>query len=437
MIDDPQRSPRRSASVTLVLAVLLGILAPGMARMAAAEVLALHAARLLDVRSGRIVRDAVVVIDGDRIRAAGAGASVTVPAGARRIELGDRTLLPGLMDLHVHLSAGNPKARRGEALFNGPIDNAYLASDNARRTLELGFTTVRSAGDNDFIDVELDKAIEKGVAVGPRIVPAGYQISMTGGHGDDTGWPPGVFEYGPEQGIADGPEKLLRAVRYQIKHGARVIKMMASGGVTGFEAALDVQQFSEAEMRTVVEEAKRNRLKVMAHSHSLDGTLAAVRAGVASIEHGTMLDAEAIRLMKERGTYLVPTPLAGTIDLSGSPQMQAKAEEADRNSRGSLTNAIRAGVKIAYGTDSGAVRQGQNGRQFAMLVDAGMTPLAAVQAATLNAADLLGVADRGALEPGLLADVIAVPGNPLEDVRVLERVEFVMKGGEVYRGPGK
>jgi imidazolonepropionase-like amidohydrolase len=415
------------------LALTLSLLAPA----APPEILAVHADRLLDVRTGRIVHDALVVIAGDRIRAAGPSAEVTVPAGARRIELGDRTLLPGLMDLHVHLSGGSPKARRGESLFNGPIDNAFMAADNARLTLDLGFTTVRSAGENDFIDVALDKAIEKGVAVGPRIVPAGCQISMTGGHGDDTGFPPGVFEYGPEQGIADGPEKLLRAVRYQIKHGARVIKMMVSGGVTGLEAKLDVQQFSPEEMRTVVEEAKRNGLKVMAHSHSLTATLAAVRAGVASIEHGTALDDEAVRLMKERGTYLVPTPLAGEIDLSGSELMQAKAAEANANLRGSLANAIRGGVKIAYGTDSGAARQGQNGRQFAMLVAAGMTPLAAIQAATVNAADLLGVKDRGALEPGLLADVIAVPGNPLEDIRVLERVEMVMKGGVVYREPGK
>jgi imidazolonepropionase-like amidohydrolase len=422
---------RLCGSVLLILTVLV----PAAQAAAPPEILVLHAARLLDVRSGRIVRDALVVIAGDRIRAVGPSGEVTVPAGARRIELGDRTLLPGLMDLHVHLSAGSPKARRGESLFNGPIDNAYMAADNARLTLELGFTTVRSAGENDFIDVALDKAIAKGVAVGPRIVPAGFQISMTGGHGDDTGWPPGVFEYGPEQGIADGPEKLLRAVRYQIKHGARVIKMMVSGGVTGLEASLDVQQFSPEEMRTVVEEAKRNGLKVMAHSHNLAATLAAVRAGVASIEHGTALDEEAVRLMKERGTYLVPTPLAGEIDLSGSPLMQAKAEEANRNMRGSLALAIRSGVRIAYGTDSGAVRQGQNGHQFAMLVAAGMTPLAAIQAATVNAADLLGVDDRGALEPGLLADVIAVPGNPLEDVRALERVEMVMKGGAVFVAP--
>jgi imidazolonepropionase-like amidohydrolase len=187
--------------------------------------------RLLDVRSGHLIEDAVVLVAGDRISAAGARSAVAVPVGARWIELGDRTMLPELFDVHVHLSLGGPHPHEfTEDVFNGPVDGALKAADNARLTLLAGFTSVRSAGDNDFIDVALKKAIENGIAVGPRIVPAGYQISMTGGHGDNTGWPPGVFETGPEQGVADGPEKLLRAVRYQIKHGAEVIKMMGSGG---------------------------------------------------------------------------------------------------------------------------------------------------------------------------------------------------------------
>jgi imidazolonepropionase-like amidohydrolase len=418
----------------LLSAALLCLLAPG---IAAAETLVLSAARLLDVRSGRVTRDAVVVVEGDRIRAAGARGAVEIPPGARVVSLGDRTLLPGLMDMHVHLSLGSTKPKRfAQFLLDGPIDSAYHAADNARATLAAGFTTVRSAGDNDFIDVALDKATERGIAVGPRIVPAGYQISMTGGHGDESGWPPGVFELGPEQGVADGPERLLRAVRYQIKHGARVIKMMVTGGVSGFERTPYVQQFSDEEMRTVVDEARRNGLKVMAHAEALPGTLAAVRAGVASIEHGTDLDDEAVRRMKERGTYLVPTPLVETIDMTNFPaEMQAKEREVERTSRSSLQKAIRAGVKIAYGTDVGPVPHGQNARQFAILVERGMTPLAAIQAATVAAAGLLGVADRGALEPGLLADVIAVPGDPLADVRALERADFVMKGGAIYREP--
>jgi len=433
----------RRGAVLVALVLSLVSVAAALAAPAAAppEVIALRAARLLDVRTGRVIRSAVVVVEGDRIRAAGDAADVAVPPGARVVELGDRTLLPGLFDMHVHLSLGSAKPQGffGASLFNGPIDNAYQAADNARTTLAGGFTTVRSAGDNDFIDVALDKAIERGIAVGPRIVPAGYQISMTGGHGDEDGWPPGVFELGPEQGVADGPEKLLRAVRYQIKHGARVIKLAATAGVLGFEATYDAQQFSEEEMRTVVDEARRNRLKVMAHAHGLAGTLAALHAGVASIEHGSQLDDEAIRLMKAGGVYLVPTAYinsGGGKDLaSAPPAIRAKSEAAARASGASLDRAIRAGVKIAFGTDSGAMPQGRNAREFAVLVAHGMTPLAAIQAATIGAADLLGVDDRAVLEPGRLADVIAVPGNPLEDVRVLERVDFVMKGGAVFRTP--
>jgi imidazolonepropionase-like amidohydrolase len=398
----------------------------------------LHARRLLDVRSGHMVEDAVVLVADGHIRAAGARAAVTLPAGARWIELGDRTLLPGLFDMHVHLSSGGPHIHKfTENLFDGPIDGAFKAADNARVTLLAGFTTVRSAGDNDYIDVALKKAIERGIAVGPRIVPAGYQISMTGGHGDNTGWPPGVFELTPEQGVADGPEKLLRAVRYQIKHGAEVIKMMVSGGVGDIDRPLDVLQFSDEEMKTVVDEARRNQLKVMAHSHTLAGTLHAVRAGVASIEHGSQLDDEAVRLMKEHGTYLVPTPqiLEGDAYADYPDSMRAKMAEVKRRTRASLALAIHAGVKIAFGTDAGAAPHGQNARQFALLVDYGMTPLAAIRSATLAAADLLGVADRGALDPGLLADVVAVPGNPLTDVRALEHIDFVMKGGEIFKQP--
>jgi imidazolonepropionase-like amidohydrolase len=213
---------------------------------------------------------------------------------------------------------------------------------------------------------------------------------MTGGHGDDTGFSPGVFEHGPEQGIADGPQLLLRAVRYQIKHGARVIKLMVTGGVGGFERTLDVQQFSEEEMRTVVEEARRNRVKVLAHAEALAGTLAAVRAGVDSIEHGSQLDDEAIRLMKEKGTYLVPTPLVGVEDITRDypEEMKAKSREESRHAAESLGKAIRAGVKIAYGTDAGAMPHGRNARQFALLVEAGLSPLDAIRSATLAAADL-------------------------------------------------
>jgi imidazolonepropionase-like amidohydrolase len=426
--------PRLSSLAPLLLALALA--APA---ALPAETVVLHAARLLDVRTGRMVHPAAVVVEGDRIRAAGAAAEISAPAGSRILELGDRTLLPGLFDMHVHLSVGGRNLQRFEGIYSGPIDNAYRAADNARTTLLAGFTTVRSAGDSDFIDVALGKAIERGIAEGPRIVPAGYQISMTGGHGDEDGWPPGVFELGPEQGVADGPERLLRAVRYQIKHGARVIKMMVTAGVLGFEATYDAQQFSEEEMRTVVDEARRNGLKVMAHAHGLAGTLAALRAGVASIEHGSQLDDEAVRMMKARGVYLVPTAYinsGGGKDLAGYPELiRAKAAAATKAAGASLERAIRAGVKIAFGTDAGPLPHGENAREFAVLVAHGMTPLAAIQAATIAAADLLGVDDRAVLEPGRLADVVAVPGDPLADVRAMEHVDFVMKGGAIVRRP--
>jgi imidazolonepropionase-like amidohydrolase len=242
-----------------VMIAMTAIFGSGPAR---AEDTVLHAQRLLDVRSGRMVEDAVVLVADGHIRAVGRRSAVAVPAGAHWIELGDRTLLPGLFDVHVHLSIGGPHHHRfTESLFDGPVDATLNGAENARITLLAGFTTVRSAGDNDYIDVGLKKAIEKGIAVGPRIVPAGYQISMTGGHGDNTGWPPGVFETTPEQGVADGPEKLLRAVRYQIKHGAEVIKMMVSGGIGDIDRPLDILQFSDEEMKTVVDEARRSHLR--------------------------------------------------------------------------------------------------------------------------------------------------------------------------------
>jgi imidazolonepropionase-like amidohydrolase len=431
-----ERTGRGAARAVALLAGLVGALVPAAGQ---AEVLAIAADRLIDVRSGRVVRDAIVVVESERIRAAGPRATVALPAGARVVELGNRTLLPGLFDMHVHLSSKSTRPKKFlDFFFDGPIDSALRAADNARATLAIGFTSVRSAGDNDFIDVALDKAIENGFAVGPRIVPAGYQISMTGGHGDDTGFPPGIYEHGPEQGIADGPQQLLHAVRYQIKHGARVIKMMVTGGVSGFERSLDVQQFSEEEMRTVVEEAKRNRVKVMVHAEALAGTLAALRAGVDSIEHGSQLDDEAIRLMKQNGTWLVPTPLVGEADkeVANYPEeILAKSREERRRAAESLRKAIRAGVKVAYGTDAGAMPHGRNAEQFALLVAAGMSPLDAIRSATLAAADLMGVTDRGALEPGLLADVVAVPGDPLADIHAMEHVDFVMKGGVIFHAP--
>ena len=421
---------------------------PGSPAPAPEPTVALHAARLLDVRSGALVADALLVVDGERIVYAGPAAGHAPPAQALSLELGDVTLLPGLMDLHTHLTVGiatgEPRRRGGFQL--GQPDTTLRAAANARATLFAGFTTVREAGAWNFIDVALSHAVDAQLAVGPRVVPSGYQISMTGGHGDDIGWPPGVFETGPEQGVGDGPEALLKAVRYQLKHGARTIKLTATAGVLGPEATADARQFSDEELRTIVDEAHRNRVKTAAHAHGREGILAAVRAGVDSIEHGSQIDAEAVRLMKERGTWLVPTAWVnstGELDVGiMDPLVRDKARQITAQARESLRLAIRSRLPIAYGTDAGVYPHGDNACDFPVLVEAGMTPLEAIRTATLGAAALLGVDDRGRLEAGLLADVVAVPGDPLRDVTALARPSFVMQGGRVYRwgdlagGPG-
>jgi imidazolonepropionase-like amidohydrolase len=396
------------------------------------------AERLLDVRAGALIAPAVLAVQGERILYAGRAGGYEVPSGATVVPLGDATLLPGLMDLHTHLTVGGTGGPRRRDMFTaGPVDYALQAAANARATLDAGFTTVREAGAMYFIDAALERAIARGAAVGPRIVPSGYQVSITGGHGDELGWPPGVFETGPQQGVANGPDEMLAAVRYQIKHGARVIKVTASAGVLGPESTADAQQLSDEELRAVVGEARRQRVKVMAHAHGTAAINAALRAGVDSIEHGSMLDDESIRLMKRGGAFLVPTAwvnTAGEHDLTDAPpEVREKGRMVTERARESLRRAIREGVRIAYGTDAGVFPHGRNAADFAVLVAAGLSPLEAIRAATTHAAELLGVDDRGALAPGLLADVVAVPGDPLEDIGALERVSFVMKGGVIHR----
>lgn len=406
--------------------------------VARGEVIALRAARMVDVERGVIVSNPVIVIDGATIQSIGGA----VPEGARVLDLGDVTLLPGLFDMHTHLSIGRsndddilPPRRFG----SGPPDAALQASVNARATLLAGFTTVRECGANDFIDVALKRAIERNAAIGPRITPSGYQISMTGGHGDNVGFAPGEFELTWKQGVADGPEQLLAAVRNQIKYGAEVIKLTATAGVLSEERSATDRQFSDEELRAIVGEAKRHGLRVAAHAHGTEGIIAAVNAGVDSIEHGSVLDDEAIELMEEKGTYLVPTLFladaeAGTT-AEKSAHIRAKGAAMSEAAVKSFRAAYREGVKIAFGTDAGVFPHGNNAREFGAMVRHGMKPADAIRAATVNAAALLGVSDRGSILPGRLADIIAVEGNPLEDVTTLEHVVFVMKGGTIYREP--
>ena len=393
----------------------------------------LRAARLLDVRTGRMIENASVLVQGARITALN---PANPPAHARVIDLGDATLLPGLIDAHTHLSGEIGPNMRLEPVTETAVDAAFKAVKNGRTTILAGFTTVRDFGGE--VTVALGRAVDRGDVVAPRIVPSRNALGITGGHCDETGYAPGVLEHGIKEGVADGPWEVVQAVRYQIKHGAQVIKTCATAGVLSMEGPVGAQQYTYEELKAMVDEAARHGVKVAAHAHGTDGIKAAVRADVASIEHGSMLDDETITLMKQKGTYLVPTTyLADRINLAVlPPHIQQKARQVLPLARASLRKAIAAGVRIAFGTDAAVFPHGENAREFAVLTSLGMTPLEALRTATINAADLLGTRDRGELAPGQLADIIAVPGNPLLDISVTERVIFVMQGGKTIKHEG-
>ena len=389
---------------------------------------------MLDVESGRIIANPVIVVVGEKIVAVN---PAQTPAGAQTVDLGDVTLLPGLMDMHTHLTYDLDKDFFLIAVKETAADSALRGAANARKALFTGFTTVRNVGSRGFADVALMRAIEAGRIDGPHIFPAGHSLGITGGHCDATGFVPGVSEAGPNEGIADGVDQVLRAVRYQIKHGAKVIKTCATAGVLSAEGPVGAQQYSAEELKAMVEEAARHGVKVAAHAHGAEGILAAVLAGVASIEHGSTLTDESIRAMIQKGTYIVPTShLLVALDTKTLPPVnRAKAEFIFPLAKESHRKAIRAGVKYAFGTDVPVIPHGTAAGEFATLVSLGMTPLAAIRTATVNSADLLGVTDRGTLAAGKLADIIAVPGNPLENIRAMEDVRFVMKSGKIYKRP--
>jgi imidazolonepropionase-like amidohydrolase len=402
-----------------------------------AETVVLKAERMFDARRGEVTGPVAVLVRDGLIESVNPR---DIPSGAQEIDLGDRTLIPGLIDMHTHITMDY---FTGDDWVTAPVfetaaDWAIRGVKFAKLTLEAGFTTVRDLGTwPGFPDVALMRAIDRSDVPGPDIWPAGHYISITGGHCDITGLAPGIQEIGPKQGIADGVDEVLKAVRYQAKHGVRVIKVCATGGVFSFSqnAPVGALQYSLEELQAIVREADKLGLKVAAHAHGTEGINTAIRAGVASIEHGSILSDESIRLMKEHGTYLVPQAYINQLPLP--PETPAATVEKNEFLKPlvvqSLNKAFHGGVKMALGTDSGVYAHGDNGKEFAALVAYGIPPAYTLQMATVFAAELLGVDDRGVIEAGKRADMIAVNGDPLDDVSVMADVQFVMQSGSVFK----
>jgi len=431
--------PRRSL---LLAPLLLAAPAPAAAPEPPRPVV-LRAARLFDAKSDQLVSGGVaVLVEGATIRAV--GKEVVTPAGAEVIDLGDATLLPGFIDAHTHLSfeASESYYRdQVDFLLRPSAEQAHFAAVYARRTLEAGFTTVRDLGSNELIDVGLRNAIARGLAPGPRMLVAVHALGATGGHADGDPYPASrVIPPGVPEGICNGADACRAAVRYQAKAGADVIKVAASGGVLSLADAVDAPQLTLAELTAIADEAHRLGKKVAAHCHGDVAGRTAVAAGVDSLEHGSFLKPETLAQMATKGVYLVPTLMAG--EWTGGkverfpPAIAEKARAALKARSQMFRDALKAGVRIGFGTDSAVSPHGLNAQEFALMVSLGMSPAAALRSATSVDAALLGLSARlGTLEAGKLADVVAVPGNPLDDIRVTERVLLVMKEGVVVKRP--
>ena len=429
---------------SLVLVILLCL---GIAAQAADQTTVLKAARLFDGKSNALLQNAVVIVQGDKI--VDAGSNLPMPSDAQVVDLGDATLSPGFMDAHTHLTAdfsGNYNQRRLQELDLNVSEQAIRATAFARATVEAGFTTVRDLGSrfigsHEFVDVALRNSINKGVIVGPRMLVATKGIGATGGHFDPAN---GFrdFLFGRESdftdGIANGPDEIRKAVRFEVKNGADVIKAAVSGGVLSLGDEVDAPQFTPSEMAALVDESHRLRKKVAVHCHGDQAAHEAIEAGVDSIEHGSFMKPETLTMMKKKGTFLTPTLMAsewimGKLD-NYPPALQAKAKAAYLARSEMFRNAVKMGIKISFGTDAAVFPHGQNAKEFKLMVDLGMNPIDALKSATANDADLLGVAQKvGTLEKGKLADVIAMLGDPTSDITATERVSFVMKEGKIIR----
>lgn len=400
---------------------------------------AIHAGRVLDVRTGKYAANQIVWVEGERIKAIGNAADIEkqLPAGAKTLDLSRYTVLPGIIDCHTHLTY-RPTDAGPAGLHVSYPRQALIGARNARVTLEAGFTTVRNVGADGYSDIALRDSINAGEVPGPRVIPSGPALSITGGHGDENYLAP-QFNFSMD-GVADGVDGVIHKVRENIKYGADVIKFLATGGVLSEGDDPALAQYSPEEMKAIVETSHELGRKVAAHAHAAVGIKYAVLAGVDSIEHGSYINDEDIDLMKQHGTYLVPTVyledwLLENIDSLGlTPNMKEKARYLLPIARKNLSHAFQSGVKVAFGTDAAVYPHGLNAHEFGSMVSMGMSPLTAIQAGTVNAADLIGWSDRvGTLEPGKFADLVAVDGDPLANVRVLENVKFVMKGGAVVK----
>ncbi|WP_339931779.1 amidohydrolase family protein [uncultured Brevundimonas sp.] len=438
-------------SLMLAIAAVMLAVAPANARQTSETATAspdggtvfVQAGRLLaDPSTGVVLRDKTLVIRGNQVVEIRDGFISGTESGDRTVDLRDGFVLPGLIDSHVHLTGQSNPNQRLEGMTQSSADQAIRGALYARRTLMAGFTTVADLGAENNAIFALRDGIAAGEVPGPRVIASGSSVSIHGGHGDINGFREDIMHLLSSESICSGADDCMRAVRTQVRSGADIIKITATGGVLSNTAAGLGQQFTDAELAAIVEVAHRMGRQVTAHAHGVDGINAFLRAGGDSIEHGTYLDAESIRLFRREGTYLVPTLLAGDFvaRIAASPgnfftpAQTAKALEAGPKMLDMARRAHDGGVRIAFGTDSGVSAHGDNAREFALLVQAGMTPLEAVQSATVVAADHLRISgEAGRITVGMPADLIAVSGDPLSDVTTLEHVRFVMKGGVVYR----